>query len=135
MSEQYPVVRIERIYQDDDATLGMLSHKTFNCFTVERPWLNNIPFVSCIPPGKYLMKLGRYNAGGYDAYVVQEVPGRSLIKLHIANLPSEILGCIGFGDSITRLNDSLGVGNSRETFENFMDMLDRASKVWLSIEE
>ncbi len=135
MSEPYPVVEIQRVYGDDDVTLGMLKHKTFKCFTVELPWKNNIPFVSCIPPGRYLMKLGRYNRGGYDAYEVQEVPGRTLIKLHIANLPEDVFGCIGPGDSITHLNDALGVGNSRDTYDKFMEMLDHAKYVWLSIEE
>ena len=135
MADRHPVIRIRRIYGDDEVTLGMLSFKTFSCFTVENPWLENVPYVSCIPPGRYLLKLGRYNAGGYDAYEVQEVQGRTLIKMHIANLPTEVDGCMGVGDSITRLNGELAVSNSRDTFDRLMEMLDRAKYVWLALED
>jgi len=29
----------------------------FTAYTVERPWLNNTPFKSCIPAGNYILEM------------------------------------------------------------------------------
>lgn len=72
----------------------------FQCYTVERPWLDNQPGVSCIPEGHYSLRLGRYNRGDYPAYeVTNNPPGRSLIKIHIANVATDVMGCIGLGQN------------------------------------
>lgn len=63
-------------------------------YTVERPWLNNAPFVSCIPDGTYTLAPGFFHRGGYPAMELQGVPGRTLIKMHRANQPHELKGCI-----------------------------------------
>ena len=44
---------LTRFTSTDHGTFGKLyvGDKTF--FTVEKPWLNNTPFKSCIPSGEY----------------------------------------------------------------------------------
>ena len=48
-------------------TMGMFGRiyapNNFTAFTVERPWMNNLPFISCIPPGSYTANLGIYYGG------------------------------------------------------------------------
>ena len=64
--------------------------------TLERPWLNNQPNVSCIPDGVYLCKwLERSASGKYKrCWHVQGVDGRSGILWHSGNLVRHTLGCI-----------------------------------------
>jgi hypothetical protein len=63
-------------------------------YTVERPWLDNAPSVSCIPQGTYICKNRKFHRGGYDAIEITNVPGRSHILFHKANLPMELAGCV-----------------------------------------
>ena len=93
-----------------DGTFGSLECGEFSCSTVERPWLNNEHNVSCIPEGIYMCKISASTtnkAAGMDtAYEVVGVPGRELIKIHVANWPRDVLGCIGLGKTL--LEDTYG---------------------------
>lgn len=80
---------------------------------LERPDLNNEPSVSCIPTGQYLMKLGMYNRGGYPAYEVLDVEGRTLVKIHAANWVHQLLGCIAPGRKLGMLDGKMAVLASR----------------------
>ena len=64
------------------------------CSTIELPWKNNLPRISCIPEGKYkLMK--RYSPHFKWHLEVKDVPGRQLILIHPANdAVTELKGCI-----------------------------------------
>jgi len=64
------------------------------CHTIELPWLNNEPRVSCIPEGTYAL-LKRETTERGDHLLVADVPGRSLILIHAANNAlKELMGCI-----------------------------------------
>jgi hypothetical protein len=88
-----------------DLTLLRFCHAPFGTFgrmtideqwiwTVERPWLDNAPFVSCIPIGTYRCGPRRFYRRGYDAIEIRDVPGRTHILFHRANLPSQLAGCV-----------------------------------------
>lgn len=96
----------------------------WECLTVERPWAGNAPFISCIPAGVYWIELGHFNAGGYPAYEIKDVVGRSEIKIHVANIASEVNGCIALGQDEGWINGNWGVTNSRATFKRFMELMD-----------
>lgn len=68
-------------------------------YTIERPWVNNKVGESCIPCGMYTLRhcatsktMPKEYKG--ETYEVENVQGRSLIKLHVANKPLELEGCI-----------------------------------------
>lgn len=63
-------------------------------YTVERPWLQNLPRVSCIPEGSYHCEPRFYNRGGYDAVEVTGVPARTHILFHRGNTMHDLAGCI-----------------------------------------
>ena len=85
----------------------------------------------CIPAGTYPLALGMYYHGDgpggkpdYPAYEVLTVPGRSQIKLHRANFPKELLGCIAPGMGYFKDEKGLyGVTDSKGAFEALMDAL------------
>jgi len=83
-------------------------HSFFNCRTLELPWLNNAPNISCYPAGVYdVEKYKRPN--GRWAFLVKNVPGRTGILFHPGNYASIVKtdseGCtlVGFTyDDINR---------------------------------
>jgi hypothetical protein len=79
--------------------------------TLERPWLDNKPFVSCIPPDSYIVD--RDKTGTHRWYRLRDVDKRSDIEIHIANLASELMGCIA---PCMYIKDGVGYG-SREACE------------------
>lgn len=99
-------------------------------YTVERSWSGNAVGRSCIPEGRYPLRLRpsgvveRTSHGAYaEGWEVAEVPGRSLIMLHIANTPSELQGCIGVGLGLSAFGRRWAVRGSREAFHRLMRAL------------
>jgi hypothetical protein len=78
-----------------EGTDGMLYiEDALQCYTIELPWLDNQPRVSCIPEGTYRL-VRRYSARHGWHLRVKGVRGRSLILLHPANdARKELQGCI-----------------------------------------
>ena len=57
--------------------------------TLELPWRGNTRQRSCIPPGKYVCRIVNSPKFG-RVYNVTNVPGRSAVLLHSANLAGDI---------------------------------------------
>lgn len=123
-------IKLARFAYTPLATLGRLTieERQFECFTVERPWLDNKTNVSCIPEGSYDITLGMYNRGGYPAYELADVPGRTHIKIHIGNTCDDIVGCIALGSSCGVINNKVGVSDSRTTYNLFMQAMNEQPK-------
>lgn len=69
--------------------------------TIEPPWRDNLPNISCIPAGEYECLWHHSPTFGW-CYEVQDVPGRSAILIHAGNvggdrnlgLKTNTYGCI-----------------------------------------
>ncbi len=107
----------------------------FQCFTVELPWRDNTRRVSCIPQDVYTCQRAMYNAGGYETFEVMNVPDRSEIKIHIANVPSDLAGCVGLGKSFGWVKRQYAVLRSGETFREFMKAMEGIDTITLIILE
>ena len=90
-------------------------------YTVEKPWINNEPFVSCIPTGKYLLRPRRYYRGGYDALEVLKVEGRSHILFHMGNRAADVQGCICPGTALSCIYGEWSVKSSSVAFKDLME--------------
>ena len=77
-------------------TLNNMSNGLPLCHTMELPWVNNEKGISCIPTGIYkcIPYVGTNNK---RAFKIQDVPSRTDILIHIANIPSDLSGCIAPG--------------------------------------
>lgn len=143
MDGQLKLARFDRL---DEGVFGKLIFPDgWWCYTVERPWLDNKPNVSCIPDGVYYLGLrysptvqritrGRYSEG----WEVQDVPDRTFIMVHPANWPTDLNGCIGVGKSYTSLQGRDGrlhkaVTASQATFDEVMRRMDDRSSWELDI--
>ncbi|MFA0814041.1 DUF5675 family protein, partial [Microbulbifer epialgicus] len=70
------MLTLTRFAYGSEATLGRLCVGDRTFYTVERPWLGNKPFESCIPEGVY--QCDPYSSAKYPSvWELQEVPGRS----------------------------------------------------------
>lgn len=102
--------RIVRAESAEIGTRGVLTDAAGNhlCYTLELPWLNNVPNISCVPKGVY--GVVRHNGAKYkNVWRLLDVPGRSGILIHAGNTKADIQGCILVG-----LREySLGVLDSR----------------------
>lgn len=113
------LITLTRLAYLPTGTLGKLTVGDETFFTIERPWLGNKPFESCIPEGIYRCK--RYSSAKYpDTFEITGVPGRSAILFHVANYPDDVQGCVGVG---TDLLDVVGVGSSIPAFKKFLHLL------------
>lgn len=142
-----PMKRVElvRFMDDGEATLGRLKlmgvfgydlawHRTEGLlYTVERPWMDNQPNVSCIPEGSYRLVPRFYNRRGYPSYMVEDVEGRDYIMFHRANWAADVRGCIGVGVSAGTLNGRLAVRDSRLGFSRFMLAMEDAPEAILTV--
>jgi len=87
------VLTLKREYHESKTT-GMLTMPDgTEIITLERPDLNNQPFVSCIPEGQYIVR--RNTSGRHQWYELLDVPGRSFIEIHTATRVDHLEGCIG----------------------------------------
>lgn len=96
-----PRVVLRRLEATDEGTFGTLTFGNSVCRSLELPWRDNVRRKSCIPEGRYRCavivspRFGR-------VYGVLDVPGRSAILIHSANLAgdvdlgydSQLQGCI-----------------------------------------
>jgi hypothetical protein len=87
------------------------------CKTLELPWKDNAPNVSCIPQGTYEVVLLPSARWGKPMPHIQNVPGRSEIEIHIGNFERDTDGCVLLG---TRVVAETLIG-SRVAFDKFME--------------
>ncbi len=105
-------------------TLGRLELEGFSCVTMEPPWANNKPNVSCIPPGEYQAHWHKSPRYGW-VYALLGVPGRSHILIHPGNIVTHTKGCILPGARVGELGGLPAVLVSRATTRRLFDALDR----------
>lgn len=124
-------VELDRSQLGPDFTAGILTAPStveglpdLVLATVERPWLNNAPHISCIPAGLYPMQYAWSDRWQRIMPFVMDVPFRDLIEVHVANVAADVEGCIGVGLRAT----TTGVGPSIPAFQRFDAWLGRASQ-------
>lgn len=84
----------------DDAGQNFL-----NLVTIEKAWHNNQHGISCIPLGNYSCSLVEQTPHiPYPHLIVNDVPNRGGIALHVASFESQLEGCVALGDSYVDLN-------------------------------
>ena len=114
-------VTLKRFAYTEYGTFGdLILPSGIKLVTVERPWLDNKPNISCIPNGEYGCSPRPFYRGGYDAVEVKDVPNRTYILFHIANFPREVNGCIGVNSRHGYSNDEMCGWGSRDAFKLFM---------------
>lgn len=121
-------VTLTRVRAFQNAIVGQLHIQTANfvwaCQTLELPWKNNQPQVSCIPAGTYTCR--RVNSPKFgDTFEVCGVPERSGILFHAGNYaPKDTRGCILLGIISDNDGNNAWLEASRAAMTTFRQMLE-----------
>lgn len=96
-------IHLIRSVHQDTQTLGNLfvidgTDILFQCKTLELPWKENVPGLSCAPTGSYRIEYEYSPSFGRFLWELKDVPGRSEIKIHPANFAHQLRGCIALGE-------------------------------------
>lgn len=108
-----------------EVTLGMLQvagQHHAPIYTLELPWKDNKPRISCVPDGDYKV-ISHVSPKFGKCWWLQDVPGRSEILIHQANVASELLGCIALGLSSGQLKGKPAVLSSRNAMAYLRDVI------------
>jgi len=118
--------------------------KVHECFILERPYTGantrdnpatpGINESEAILPGRYRVTLSWSPGFKQIMLEVLGVPGRSGIRIHVANKPSELLGCLAPGktagiDSVISSTDAL-----RDMINKLLPVFLSGAKVYINIE-
>jgi hypothetical protein len=119
---------VNRNISDDTSTEGdFIEDGARIAYSLERPWMNgsNEHGVACILPGTYEVQTDFSPHFNKIMPILLNVPGRSEIRIHPANWPSQLEGCIAIGLK----EDKDAIENSVAAFEPFFFRLEEALKV------
>lgn len=135
MSDNYPVVVLNRYSEKPSETLGKLKTpggKEYDC--VELPYVDNKRNVSSIKAGKYLVVWTWSPTFGRHMYLICGVPDRSGVRIHSGHDVDNTLGCLilGFGVGDADRDGKIGVLDSKNAVKKFEDEMERKS-FWLEI--
>lgn len=122
-----PSVLITRSDVDTKQTLGNLVYRDFNAKTLELPDKGNLPNVSRILTGVYLCKYTFSLRMLKYTYELQNVNGRSGIRIHVLNFWWQSKGCIGLGSDVKDINNDgeLDLVDSSITVKKFEQLLNK----------
>ena len=127
-SVQEQKVCIYRYEKTKHQTLGILSIHSdkhyWSCHTIELPWRENKPNISCIPTGIYQV-VKRVSDRFNEHFHILDVPGRNYILIHPGNFHSQTKGCVLVGSELHDINGDgeVDVVNSKVTMKKLLEML------------
>ena len=113
-------IDLVRLESSKEGTFGVLLIKgKIFCMTLENPWKDNEPNVSCVPTGIYCAE--KINSPKFGlSYELKDVQGRThIIFGHVGNSSKDTLGCMLFGQRFGSINDIRGILNSRDAMKEF----------------
>lgn len=104
-----PIMLIRRVFSNHIKTLGLGllvkgSKELLQFKTIELPWTDNVPMISCIPEGEYKAVATTRGSNGKYAIHIDSVSGRSEIMIHTANFVRQLKGCIAPGQRFADLD-------------------------------
>ena len=117
-------VTVQRFLYLPTCTLGYMELDGLVLWVLARPWLNTEPQTSCVPVGRYPLKLEHSPAFNRLLWELKDVPGRAEVKFHPANRVKELKGCLAPGMRlVSDPTDGAFVEASRRAVEHLHDHL------------
>ena len=137
------IITLNRTAATEDSVFGVLRMNDTLFYTVEQDWNNNVPEISCIPNGTYDLEYYKSEKHGDTYSIVNEVLGIGRFKgtsrrfgclFHVANLASELKGCIGVGTAQGMVNGYWAVLSSKKAMNAMVNFLGKTDKHHLIIQ-
>lgn len=113
--------KLFRTKDDQTQTIGYITCEDFKADTLELPFINNTPMISCVPAGIYPVKWTYSQRHGKYMYQIIDVPYRTGIRFDVANKASQLKGCVAIGNEYRDIdgNGQLDILNSQTTNDAF----------------
>ena len=134
------MLQIKRVSTGEYGTFGVIMEVGQPPFalTLEPPWENNEPNISCIPPHTYqCIPVDSPRFG--QTWEVADVPDRTHILFHRGNIAetnnSNTQGCILIAEEFGYISSTPGVLSSAKGFIEFLDLIKDEKSFALTIEE
>ena len=118
---------LSRWAHSPSATMGIIKLEDEIFWSLERPWLNNAPNVSCIPQGIYDLSWRESPRFGWT-WLLEDVPNRTHILILSANWSRQLQGCIALGTGL--MGNEFAVSNSRDAVERFEELTADRDEPW-----
>lgn len=118
-----PMILVQRERMTTDGLFGSLTVDSFGCFTVENR-------LHCIPAGIYDVEF-TYSPTFNQTMPLINVPDRTAIRIHPANYPHQLLGCIAVGDK----EEPDAVDDSRVTFNQLFKIISGIKDLQIQIKD
>lgn len=126
-------LRLVRVTEHNGATMGVLCiDGSPEVVTLEDAWRDNEKQISCIPVGRYKLKLHRSPRFGLT-YQVMDVPERSHILIHAGNTHKDTHGCILLGLQYGKSGNETAILASKSAFLKFMELMGNTPEAELII--
>ena len=134
---------LQRVRSTDTATFGhLLSDQgmlglvaSVSLCTVEKPWRDNQPEISCVPAGTYPIVRRWSPHFSLELFEMENVPGRSACEIHPGNTADDVRGCIAVGLTFGSIDGVAGVLESRVAFGKLMDAMQGIDRATLTIRD
>ena len=92
----------------DQGTFGIFALGDLVLYSLELPWKDNQPNVSCIPVGVYSATMTFSQRFKKQMYLIETIPDRGGIRIHSANFAGDdtkgfkrqLNGCIALGEKV-----------------------------------
>ena len=145
------IIRMKRVFANDDATLGVMSFNGFQCVTLEDEYREvKVAGETRIPAGRYEIDLRtespmadryRLNFGSWHKGMLwlQDVPGFNYVYIHVGNDDEDTSGCVLVGRTMDTEYKAFSIGYSRTTYEELarrvFQCFDAGEQVFIEIED
>lgn len=126
-------LRLVRVTECNGATMGVLCVDSMpEVVTLEDAWRDNESEISCIPVGKYKIKLVKSPRFG-TTYQVMNVPERDHILFHAGNTHKDTKGCILVGLQFGQVGADSAILASRSAFTKFLEIMNNETEADLLV--
>lgn len=118
------ILDLIRVGSSSRGTFGVLRYGAVPfVLTLERPWLDNLRGMSCIPAGRYVCRKVRSPKFGWT-FEVTGVPDRTHILFHKGNTIEDTEGCILLAEEFSGTWDKPMLASSQRGFLEFLRLMD-----------
>ena len=130
-------ITLKRLFETEMSTVGRLFiGGKFFTNTMELLYRDNKRSISCIPKGKYKLRLRDTENRGQHLILEGTAP-RQFILIHSASTHKDLKGCIALGDRFIIEKNEITLSQSKIAVTRFneliFDMM-KTNEVWLVIE-